>query len=430
VNGKVWPGECYFPDYTNPEVREWWAGLFKGLIEDIGVAGVWNDMNEPALFEVDSKTFPEDVLHDYDGNLCSHRKAHNVYGMQMARATADGVKKHAGGKRSLIITRSGYSGMQRYSSVWTGDNIATVEHLWLAGIQTQRLSISGVSFAGSDIGGFIEQPSGELFVRWIQLGIFHPFCRVHSSGDHGDQEPWSFGDDYALLFKEAVELRYQLLPYIYTSFYQYHSQGYPMIRPIIFYDQSDVENIQRDHEFVCGNDILAAPVLNQAGQRRNFYLPAGQWYSYWDNALYEGKNNYTQLFGLNTFPFFVQAGTVLPLYPVMQYVDEKVVETVTLKVYYKNGNYSSQYYDDAHDDYGYESGEYRLATFNLNGDNKNTTITQSIEGSYQGSLKSYKLELIGFPYKITKLNVDGKIMDVVENQCEVPSGFSQVSTSA
>jgi len=340
------------------------------------------------------------------------------------------VKKHAGGKRSLIITRSGYSGMQRYSSVWTGDNIATVEHLWLAGIQTQRLSISGVSFAGSDIGGFIEQPSGELFVRWIQLGIFHPFCRVHSSGDHGDQEPWSFGDDYALLFKEAVELRYQLLPYIYTSFYQYHSQGYPMIRPIIFYDQSDVENIQRDHEFVCGNDILAAPVLNQAGQRRNFYLPAGQWYSYWDNALYEGKNNYTQLFGLNTFPFFVQAGTVLPLYPVMQYVDEKVVETVTLKVYYKNGNYSSQYYDDAHDDYGYESGEYRLATFNLNGDNKNTTITQSIEGSYQGSLKSYKLELIGFPYKITKLNVDGKIMDVVENQCEVPSGFSQVSTSA
>jgi len=199
AEGKVWPGDCYFPDFTKPEVREWWAGLYEELIGDIGIAGVWNDMNEPALFEVESKTMSDDVMFDYEGNPASHRKAHNVYGMQMVRATYDGVKKHGDNKRGLIITRSGYAGLQRYSSVWTGDNISTWQHVWLANIQCQRLAISGVSFAGSDIGGFIGKPTPEMFLRWIQLAIWHPFCRVHSSQDDGDQEPWSFGSLHCFL---------------------------------------------------------------------------------------------------------------------------------------------------------------------------------------------------------------------------------------
>jgi alpha-glucosidase len=144
MKGKVWPGDCNFPDYTNPEVREWWAGLFKELVSEIGVKGVWNDMNEPAVMEVSTKTFPLDVRHNYDGNNCSHRKAHNVYGTQMARATYEGVKRFAYPKRPFVITRSAYSGAQRYTSSWTGDNIATWEHLWIANVQMQRMSISGM----------------------------------------------------------------------------------------------------------------------------------------------------------------------------------------------------------------------------------------------------------------------------------------------
>ena len=106
MKGKVWPGECYFPDYTKPEVREWWAGLFQELIEDIGIKGVWNDMNEPAVMEVPNKTFPNDVRHDYDGNPCSHRKAHNVYGMQMARATYHGLKKFSYPKTTFCNYKS------------------------------------------------------------------------------------------------------------------------------------------------------------------------------------------------------------------------------------------------------------------------------------------------------------------------------------
>ncbi len=429
VNGKVWPGECYFPDFTNPDVREWWAGLYKELVEEIGVAGVWNDMNEPALFEVESKTFPLDVLHDHDGHLCSHRKAHNVYGMMMARATAEGVKQFAGGKRSLIITRSGYAGMQRYSSVWTGDNIASVEHLWLASTQAQRLSISGVSFCGSDIGGFINQPNGELFVRWIQLGIFHPFCRVHSSGDHGDQEPWSFGEKYTVLFKEAVELRYRLLPYIYTAFYQYHKEGDPMLKPLVFFDQKDTNNINKDHEFICGNDILVAPVLNKTGQRRNLYLPEGTWYSYWDNEVYQGAENYAPLYDLKTFPLFVQAGTVLPLYPVMQYVDEKIIDEVTLNVYYKNGEYSSYYYEDDHEGYGYENNDFRLAHFKLKGAGDYLELNQEIEGTFQVNLKTYRLRFIGHPEALNRLEIDGHLVELNDNVAIVSSAFKHLKLS-
>ena len=173
--GKVWPGECNFPDFTNSEARKWWSDLFKGLISEDGVKGVWNDMNEPAVMEVPNKTFPDDVRHDFDGHPCSHRKAHNVYGTQMMRATFNGVKKYAYPKRPFVITRSAYSGAQRYGCTWTGDNVASWEHLWVANIQIQRLCLSGMSFAGTDIGGFAEQPTGELYMRWIQLGVFIRF---------------------------------------------------------------------------------------------------------------------------------------------------------------------------------------------------------------------------------------------------------------
>lgn len=422
IKGKVWPGDCYFPDFTMPEVREWWAGLYKELIEDIGVAGVWNDMNEPALFEVQSKTFPLDVLHDYDGNLCSHRKAHNVYGMQMARATAEGVKRFSGGKRSLIITRSGYAGMQRYSSVWTGDNLATWEHLWLADVQAQRLSISGVSFCGSDIGGFIYEPSGELFIRWIQLGIFHPFCRVHSSGDHGNQEPWSFGEKYTQVFKKIIELRYRLLGYIYTSFYKYHKHGVPMLRPIVFYDQHDSNNYNRDHEFMCGPDLLVSPVTKEGARSRSLYLPKGKWYNYWTGEMSVGQREIHIDIDIESFPFFVKAGTTLALLPVQQYTDEFEYDTIDLNIYYNEGTYSSEWYDDKHDDYAYEDGYYRLVRFEQEADKELLRLKQEIEGSFKTAVKFYRPRFIGLPFKPSLLVLDGKEM-AYSDTMELPSDF-------
>ena len=423
VEGKVWPGECYFPDFTNPEAREWWADLYKELIEDIGVAGVWNDMNEPALFEVESKTFPLNVMHDYDGHTTGHRKAHNVYGMQMARATHNGVKKYRNGKRTLIITRSGYSGLQRFSSVWTGDNIASWEHLWLADVQAQRLAISGVSFCGSDIGGFINQPNGELFVRWIQLGIFHPFCRVHSSGDHGDQEPWSFGDPYTSLFRQFVELRYKLLPYIYTTFYQYHSEGTPMMRPICFVDQQNEETIDRDHEFLFGDHFLICPVVNEGIHSRKVYLTQGNWYYYFTNELYEGHQTHQIDTPLNEVPFFIKAGAIVPEYPVQQYVGEKEIDTVTLNIYYTEGEEKSQLYDDDKETYNYEEKKFSFSEFLFSGAKNKVIITRRSEGDEHTQIKSYKLNLIGFPFSIESIKCDSKSVNLREEEVMIPFGF-------
>ncbi|MGC1473334.1 MAG: glycoside hydrolase family 31 protein [Psychroserpens sp.] len=410
MKGKVWPGECYFPDYTNPEVREWWSGLFKELIEEIGVKGVWNDMNEPAVMEVPNKTFPDDVRHDYDGNRCSHRKAHNIYGMQMARATYQGLKKFAYPKRPFVITRSAYSGTQRYTSTWTGDNVATWEHLWIANVQAQRMAISGFSFAGSDIGGFAEQPQGELFTRWIQLGIFHPFFRVHSSGDHGDQEPWTFGSEITDIVRKFIEIRYQLLPYLYTAFWRYVENGTPLLKSLVLYDQEDVQTHYRTDEFVFGDHILACPILEQNAKGRRMYIPKGRWYDFWSDSTIKGGRELWVDADLDSMPIFVKEGAIIPKYPIQQYVGEKKIDSVVLDVYYKKGKEQSELFDDAHDGYDYTKGRYSLRTFKLTGKPQELIVQQHKEGKFNAEYETFELRIHGLPFTINEIQVDNVII--------------------
>ncbi|WP_197076826.1 glycoside hydrolase family 31 protein [Hymenobacter terrenus] len=435
MKGSVWPGLCNFPDFTNPEVREWWAGLFKELIQDVGVKGVWNDMNEPAVFE--KGTFPPDVRFHYDGHWASHQKAHNIYGMQMARATNDGVKQFSYPNRPFTITRSTYSGGQRYSSGWTGDNIASWEHLWLANIQCQRLSISGFSFIGSDIGGFVDTPTGELYARWIALGAFHPFFRTHSSGDHGDQEPWSFGDSVTDLARHFIELRYRLLPYMYTTFWQYATYGLPMLRPLTFLDQNDTETYLRMAEFGLGDNLLVCPITQAGAEGRWMYLPRGDWFYYWTDAPTAGGSEVWATADLTRIPLFVKAGAVLPMQPVLQYVGEKPIEELTLHVYYKNGTTESLLYDDGGEGYAYQEGQRTVRRFTVTGSSAELTITQAIEGDYQPSYATYRVVLHGVAGPIT-VTADGQAAEVTEAPLEtgltlpsliVPVGFGEVRVS-
>ncbi len=406
MKGKVWPGECYFPDYTKPEVREWWSSLFQELIEDVGVKGVWNDMNEPAVMDVPNKTFPNDVRHDYDGNPCSHRKAHNVYGMQMARATYHGLKKYAYPKRPFVITRAAYSGTQRYTSTWMGDNVATWEHLWIANVQAQRMAMSGFSFAGSDIGGFAGQPQGELFARWIQLGVFHAFCRVHSSGDHGDQEPWVFGDETTDIVRKFVELRYQLLPYLYTAFWDHINKGTPILKSLVLYDQEDPSTHYRSDEFVYGDKILVCPILEPNAKGRRMYIPRGNWYNFWTHEVVKGGREVWVDADIDSMPIFIKEGAIIPKYPVQQYVGEKKIDNVTLDVYYKIGKEQSKLYDDAHDGYDYKKGRYSLRTFKFTGKDKEFILQQHKEGVFDAHYKNFTLNIHNIPFKITSIQID------------------------
>ena len=408
MKGKVWPGECYFPDFTNPEVREWWSDLFKELVEDIGVKGVWNDMNEPAVMDVPGKTFPNDVRHDYDGNRCSHRKAHNVYGMQMARATYQGLKKFSYPKRPFVITRAAYSGTQRYTSSWTGDNIATWEHLSIANIQAQRMCMSGFSFIGSDIGGFAEQPNGELYARWIQLGVFHPFCRTHSSGDHGDQEPWSFGPNVTDIVRKFFEIRYQLLPYLYTAFWRYANEGVPILKSLVLYDQKDPHNYYRNDEFIFGEKILACPITEPNAKGRRMYFPFGNWYDFWTNEVIEGGQELWVDADLDSMPIFVKEGAIIPKYPIQQYVGEKEIDELVLDVYYKSGEETSQVFEDAQDGYDYIKGRYSLRNFKLVGKEKSLIIQQYKSGKYITPYETIKIKFHGLPFKISKIQIDNE----------------------
>jgi len=405
MEGHVWPGRCQFPDFTNPTVREWWGGLYKELV-DMGVAGVWNDMNEPAVFG--SGTFPNDVRHNFDGYRGSHRKAHNVYGMQMVRSTYDGLKKLMRNKRPFTITRAGYSGMQRYGCVWTGDNVATWEHLKMGNIQCQRMSVSGVPFCGTDIGGFSGEPDGELFTRWIQMGTFSPFMRAHSAGDTSEREPWSFGEPFTSINRKFIELRYKLMPYIYSVFWEHHRYGFPILRPLVMLEQDKITNHYRQDEFTFGDKIMVCPVLEQGAISRIVYLPKGKWYNFWTNELLEGEKEHDVEAPIESMPLFVKAGSVIPEYPVMQYVGEKHIDEVMLNVYYSDYEVNSFFFEDHGDTFAYEQDIYSEKKFSVRGDAVSLLIEQTTDGLYTPNYELYSYQVIGIPFQVKRIIIDDR----------------------
>ncbi|MCI4670409.1 MAG: glycoside hydrolase family 31 protein [Bacteroidia bacterium] len=408
LKGEVWPGDCHFPDFTDPKVRDWWASLFEPFIQKSGAKGIWNDMNEPAVLEVG--TFPMDTRHDFDGHPCSHRKAHNVYGMQMARASFHGAKKAMFPKRPFLMTRSGYSGIQRYAATWTGDNLSTWEHLWMANIQCQRLSVSGVSFCGSDVGGFIGKCNGELLTRWMQLGIFHPLLRGHSSGDHGDQEPWEFGEPYTSAIRSTIQLRYKFLPYLYTLMWQNHNQGTPVIIPISFLGQDDPETYFRMEEFGFGQNIIVCPVSTPGVEGRKMYLPEGKWYNYWTNELKDGKQEFWVDAPLDQVPIFIRAGSLIPQYPPMNYVGEREVEFVELHLYHDTESYTSQLYEDAGDFDDHKQGNFMLRSFSQTQYEGGIRIRQYMKGRFYDAYNTFHIYLHGLKFTPKQIRVDDELV--------------------
>lgn len=427
MNGPVWPSDCVWPDFTDPQVRDWWGPLYKDLYVKDGISGFWNDMNEPAVFKVNSLTFPDEVRHDFDGHGADHAKAHNIYGQQMARATYDGLRELQPNKRPFLVTRASFAGGQRFAAVWTGDNLADWEHLRLANIQCQRLSLSGFSFVGTDIGGFAGVPTGELLVRWLQLAVFHPFYRIHSMGNNVDgaaeaeadliaeaervnrldQEPWAFGDPHTDLAREAIEFRYELLPYIYSTFYQHVQDGQPMLKSLSFVDQTDPNTYRRENEFLFGDHVLVSPVIRANAKSISTYLPKGQWLDYWTGKGYEGGKRYSIRVKMNSIPLFVRAGAVIPNYPVMQYVGEKPVTEIKLRVYLGSAN--SQCYLDEGEGYGYEKRQYKLCQYSTQLDEDGSfKLKQRQSGKYKPDCKSYRILLHGLEGEDYRVLVDGK----------------------
>ena len=403
--GPVWPGECHFPDFTSPRVRAWWGELYRGLVE-MGVAGVWNDMNEPVVIGFQGDTFPDCVRHDWEGQGADHRQAHNVYGMQMARATAEGLMRLRPDERPLVITRSAWAGAQRYCMNWTADNQSTWPQLKLTMPMVMTLGLCGMAFSGPDTGGFSGTSDGELLTRWMQLGVFTPFFRNHTAILTGDQEPWVHGEPYTTINRRFVELRYRLLPYVYTAFWQCAQSGLPIMRPLLLGWQDDPRTHALDDEFLFGDAFLVAPIGEPGATSRQVYLPAGTWYDFWSDAVYVGGRDVLVDAPLERMPLFVRAGSVIPMWPVMQYVGQRPVDVLTLHVYPGDGE-SWLYEDDGHS-WACQRGEYRLTRFTLRREGGALELRCQIEGSYTPTYDRYRVVVHGVEHEPRRVTADGQ----------------------
>ncbi len=403
AGGPVWPGEALFPDFTDPKVRAWWGGLCASFAR-IGVDGIWNDMNEPTVIAAGGDTLANCVRHSWDGQGCDHRKAHNVYGMQMLRATVEGLQRLRPTERPFAFTRSGWAGVQRYGYSWTGDNESTWNHLCLTPAMVMGLGLSGIAFTGPDVGGFGGTPSPEQLTRWTQLGAFLPFFRNHTAIGTPDQEPWAHGEPYLSLNREAIELRYQLLPYLYTAIQQCAQHGWPLVRPMSWYDLQDEETHTLDDQFLCGDALLVAPVCQPEQRAREVYLPAGEWYDFWSDAKHTGPGWIQVAAPLDRIPLLVRAGTVLPMWPVQQYINLDAIDQVILHVYPGAGE-SWLYQDDGHST-GYLKGDWLKTRFAIDQQLSRVSVAVQAVGSYCPAQQHWLWEVHGLlaPPKRTMAN--------------------------
>ena len=398
LEGDVWPGLCTFPDFTSPDTRNWWAGLCRKQVAEIGVRGIWVDMNEPAIFP--DRTFPDDTRHDFDGFSCSHLKAHNVYGQCMARATRKGMLIHAPDRRPFVLSRAGFAGLQRYAATWTGDNNSDWENLKMANLMVQRLSTSGVSFCGADTGGFLGHPTPELFCRWMQMAAFHTFFRNHSNGEYGGQEPWCFGPLVEQHVRLAIMERYRLLPYIYTQFHRYHAEGLPIIRSLAIMYPEDPDMYWRSSEFFMGEALYIVPVHHPGESGRFLYMPRGYWYSLWTDAPAPAAGEEVWVSTpLNRIPVFVRGGHLIPRWPVQQHTGQIPVPHVTYDLWWAPETQATSYhYEDSGDGQAHRIGMYRYHRFRYSATRRSISIVREGTGNLDPREDTATLALHALPH--------------------------------
>ena len=386
--GSVWPGPCHFPDFYRDDVREWWGAAFTALMEP-GVEGFWNDMNEPAAW---GQNIPW-IMKFGDRYMPEIR---NAYGMQMARATYNGTKKILGNKRPFVLTRSAYAGTQRYSAVWTGDNTATDEHMLLGQRLVNSLGLTGMAFTGVDIGGFSGNPTPELMVRWNSLGVYTPMFRNHAMQGTIYREPWKWGDDNEAIIKKDIELRYRLLPYLYSSYYQCHQTGLPVSRTLAidYTEDENIYNIKYHNQFLFGDNMLVAPVESTV-DTADVYLPEGDWYRLSSGEKFTGGNSLNVPAPLTDLPVFIKAGAVIPMQHVIQSTSASGDGILELHLWNGTGAGSFIYYEDDGSSYDYEQGAYYKREISFDPQKKQLKLSV-VEGNFKSRFEQVQLTMHGF----------------------------------
>jgi alpha-glucosidase len=384
-NGKVWPGACAFPDFTRPETRTWWGSLYKDFMA-LGVDGVWNDMDEPAVFDGPKKTMPLDNIHRGGGGLPKgpHAQYHNVYGMLMVRATREGVQAANPDKRPFVLTRANFIGGHRYAATWTGDNTSDWNHLEDSVSMALNLGLSGQPFCGPDIGGYSKNGDAKQFARWMGVGALLPFARGHTEKRNRDKEPWAFGKDVEDTCRTALERRYRLLPYLYTLFREASVSGLPVMRPVFFAEPANMKLRSEDSAFLLGSDLLVVPQLKENSNQTTIQ-PSG----IWRTVSLVGEDIAKDT---NQPELKIRGGAIIPLGRVVQNTEQPSLNPLTLLVCLdENGLAEGTLYEDAGDGYGYRNGAYLLTKYAARQDN-NRVFVEII--SQQGQMPRPKRQTV------------------------------------
>ncbi|MGU9008848.1 glycoside hydrolase family 31 protein [Clostridium perfringens] len=345
--GAVWPGDSAFPDFSNKDCREWWKSELKKFISEHGMDGIWNDMNEPCVFNNDHKTMLETCLHNSDNGVIEHKEFHNRYGFEMSRCSKEAQEELHPNERGFSMTRATYAGGQRYSSVWTGDNMSLWSQMRMSISMNANLGISGFSFVGNDVSGFGLDSSEELFIRWMEMGPFIPIFRNHSNMYTRRQEPWAFGPRAEKIAKKSIELRYELLPYIYDLYYISHKEGLPIFRPMIMEYEKDMNLLNMREQFMLGENMLVAPVLYEGERSKTVYLPRGIWFNYFTMEKLQGGKWYKLPCELDEILVFVKEGAIIPTYNKKFRNVKERPKNILLKVFGENAK-GFHYNDDGH----------------------------------------------------------------------------------
>lgn len=417
--GSLWPGFCTYPDVLRKDVREWWAEENERLLSQ-GIDGIWNDMNEPTVFfgkkqlynivdelkdritrgdhlnsEVRNKlrniieVASDSMVHKAeDGEEVKHSKVHNLYALYQAMATKEAFVKNHENRRPFILTRSGFSGIQKYAALWTGDNSSTWEHMKLSIYMSLNLGLSGVPFVGADVGGYKGDVEPELLTRWIQLGSVFPFYRNHSSLHTASQEPWSFGGEYEEINRKYISLRYKLLTFFYTKFFNSHQTGLPIIRPLFMEFPGDEESYTVSDQFMVGGSLLVAPVLERNKDKKFLYLPYENgeeisWLNWWTGERLK-SGYHTVEAPLEIMPIFLREGRGVPFTDIVQHTEEQPNK---IRLWCNMGKFGKKsvripiYHDDGKTE-SFREGKYFYGNFVIDdeGDEKEVRLEVENDG--------------------------------------------------
>lgn len=405
----VWPGLCHFPDFTMAKTRELWGSYHSALI-DKGVEGFWNDMNEPAAW---GNSVPEVLQCNYDGNPTSFKKARNVFAFNMARATFEGTRKLLNGNRTFILSRSGYSGIQRYAAMWSGDTESSDDYLFMVVRQMLSMGVSGMPYMGFDTPGFSGNPSANQFLRWLAVAAYSPILRNHHCIGTNLTEPWAYGEDTESAARKIIEQRYKLIPYIYSTFYAATQTGRPICRmlPLEFTFDEKVYSRDYQHQYLFGDNIMVSPVSTDQ-KFAKVYFPAGTWYKIDSDVKFTGPVEAIVEAPRHSIPVFVKESGIIPMQSLIQSTNEAPSDTLELFVYYGSKSNTFNYYEDDGKTYQYETGSFYKRQISYIPENNTIEISEKI-GSLSSKFKKIKFVLCYFP-SIKEILLHGNKVNISE----------------